>query len=311
MQEFISNGKILLTGEYAVLNGAKSLALPTKAGQSMEVSNGEKNEISWTSYDMNQQVWFQAKFEINQGDFFVLLLPEDQTKPEIKETARRLKQILSAAYQQNSEVFSENKGYNIITRLDFNRKWGLGTSSTLINNIAQWLEINPYTLLRESFGGSGYDIAAAGSDFPVTYQLTEKGQVSFTADFNPPYRDQLFFVYLNKKQNSREAIAHYRNQPEGSVVDLTEKISGITEQIIKCEGLEEFTLLLKAHETLISKAINLPRIQTELFPDYPGFIKSLGGWGGDFVLATGGESEKDYFRRKGYQTIFNYQDLIK
>jgi len=311
MQEFKSNGKILLTGEYAVLNGAKSLALPTKAGQSMEVSKGEKNEISWTSYDMNQQVWFQAKFEINQGDFFVLLLPEDQTKPEIKETARRLKQILSAAYQQNPDLFSEKKGYNIITRLDFDRKWGLGTSSTLINNIAQWLEVDPYKLLRESFGGSGYDIAAARSDFPVTYQLTEKGPVSFTADFNPSYRDQLFFVYLNKKQNSREAIAHYRNQPEGSVVDLTEKISGITEQIIKCEGLEEFKLLLKAHETLISKAINLPRIQTKLFPDFPGFIKSLGGWGGDFVLATGGESENDYFKKKGYQTIFNYQDLIK
>jgi len=311
MQEFRSNGKILLTGEYAVLNGAKSLALPTKAGQNIEVSKGTENEISWTSYDENEQSWFQAKFEINEGKFSVLLLPDDQSNSEIKETARRLKQILSVAFRKNPKAFSENKGYHIVTRLDFNRKWGLGTSSTLINNLAQWLKINPYTLLKESFGGSGYDIAAACSDFPITYQLTEKGPISFTADFNPAFEDQLFFVYLNKKQNSREAIAHYKNQPEESVADLTEKISGITEQIIKCERIEEFKLLLKAHETLISKAINLPRIQTELFPDFSGFIKSLGGWGGDFVLAIGEKSEKEYFRRKGYQTIFNYRDLIK
>jgi len=100
MQEFKSNGKILLTGEYAVLNGAKSLALPTKAGQSMEVSKGSENEISWTSYDENEQIWFQAKFEINSGKFSVLLLPKDQDDPEIKETARRLKQILSAAFKE-------------------------------------------------------------------------------------------------------------------------------------------------------------------------------------------------------------------
>mgnify|MGYP001387573719 CR=1 FL=1 len=311
MQKFKSNGKILLTGEYAVLNGAKSLALPTKLGQSMEVSKGNENEISWRSHDENEKTWFQAKFEINEGKFSVLLLPGDQSKPEIKETARRLKQILSAAFKQNPEAFSKNKGYHILTRLDFNSKWGLGTSSTLINNLAQWLEIDPYKLLKESFGGSGYDIAAARSDFPITYQLTKTGPVSFTADFNPVFKDRLFFVYLNKKQNSREAIAHYRNQPKEDLGDLTEKISGITEQVIKCGNLEEFKLLLSAHESLISKAIKLPKIQTELFHDFPGLIKSLGGWGGDFVLATGEEPEKEYFRRKGYPTIFNYRDLIK
>jgi hypothetical protein len=50
-------------------------------------------------------------------------------------------------------------GYNITTHLNFPKKWGLGTSSTLINNIAQWLQIDAFTLLNNSFGGSGYDIA--------------------------------------------------------------------------------------------------------------------------------------------------------
>ena len=306
MQEFKSNGKILLTGEYAVLDGAKSLALPTKKGQSLEVSEGKENHISWTSFDENNKIWFKADFRIDHGDFQPILSKED---PETKEIANRLQQILKAAYKLAPDELS--KGHSLVTRLDFNRKWGLGTSSTLLNNLSNWLNIDPYKLLKDSFGGSGYDIAAAGSNHPVTYQLTSHGSKTFTADFDPIFKDELFFVYLNRKQNSREAIAHYRNQPKENINGLIEKISGITEQIIKSEHLIEFKMLLKAHEALISQAINLPRIQNELFPDFPGLIKSLGGWGGDFILATGKEEEKQYFKEKGYHTIFDYSELIK
>ena len=170
--------------------------------------------------------------------------------------------------------------------------------------------VDPYKLLKDTFGGSGYDIAAAQNDHPVTFQLTQNEPAVFAADFNPGFKEQLFFVYLNKKQNSREAIAQYRNQNNDHLKELTEKISGITEQIMQSEHLIEFQMLLQAHETLISKAINLPRIQNQLFPDFNGLVKSLGGWGGDFVLATGGEAEKEYFRNKGYTDILNYSDLI-
>ncbi|TBW28055.1 GYDIA family GHMP kinase [Gramella sp. KN1008] len=310
MQVFKSNGKVLLTGEYAVLDGAKALALPTKKGQSLEVAEDGKDIIKWTSLDENGETWFEAQFAIDNGKFQPKLDIEQQKDPEVRNTAQRLQQILSSAYEINPERFSGQIGYSITTRLDFNRKWGLGTSSTLINNIAQWLETDPYKLLEKSFGGSGYDIAAAGNDHPVTYQKTSHGPAVFTADFNPVFSDSLFFVYLNRKQNSRKAIAHYRNQSTENIRELTEKISGITEQVLQSENLEEFKLLLQAHEVLISKAINLPRIQTELFPDYHELIKSLGGWGGDFILAIGGEQEKEYFRRKGYNIIFDYSDLI-
>jgi len=35
---FYSHGKLLLTAEYVILDGAKALALPTKFGQEMEIS---------------------------------------------------------------------------------------------------------------------------------------------------------------------------------------------------------------------------------------------------------------------------------
>ena len=307
MQEFRSNGKLLLTGEYAVLDGAKSLAVPTVKGQTMKVTLGDSNFVSWNSLDENGKSWFQIKFSINHGEFIPSEVSND---PDKKEITKRLQQILISAFKLNRRPFTNN-GFNISTQLDFDRKWGLGSSSTLIYNLSQWLNIDPYKLLNESFGGSGYDIAVAGSNLPITYQITKNGPAAFTADFDPPFKDQLFFVYLNRKQNSREAIAHYRNQPKENIKGLVEKISGITEQIIRSENFEEFRMLMKAHETLISKAIDLPRIKTELFPDYKGLIKSLGGWGGDFILATGDENDKDYFISRGYNTIFSYSDLIK
>ena len=41
---FFANGKLLLTSEYLVLDGAKAFAIPTKKGQSLHVEITEKND---------------------------------------------------------------------------------------------------------------------------------------------------------------------------------------------------------------------------------------------------------------------------
>ena len=43
--KFYSNGKLLITGEYFVLNGALSLALPTVYGQHLEINDNDSNII--------------------------------------------------------------------------------------------------------------------------------------------------------------------------------------------------------------------------------------------------------------------------
>ncbi|MDT0645769.1 GYDIA family GHMP kinase [Zunongwangia sp. F260] len=304
MKKFHSNGKLLITGEYAVLNGAKALTVPTKFSQDLIIHESEVSILNWKSFDQDDKVWFEGEFKIENGE--VKCISENASS----EVAKRLIQILQAAYHSNPEVFAENRGYNVDTKLNFDQNWGLGTSSTLINNIAQWFDIDAYQLLAKTFGGSGFDIAAAQNNNPVTYQLTGTGRTVLNADFHPAFKDGLFFVYLNNKQNSRQAIAHYKNQPQENLNVLIEKISNITLQFIECTSLAEFEMLIEIHETLISQAINLPKVKTELFNDYPRKIKSLGGWGGDFVMATGGENEKEYFRSKGYNTIFSYEDII-
>ena len=64
------------------------------------------------------------------------------------------------------------------------------------------------------------------------------------------------------------------------------------------------------HENVISDALKTPTIKIQLFSDYPRAIKSLGAWGGDFILATGDESSMAYFQQKGYSAIIPYSEMM-
>jgi len=61
--KFYSNGKILITGEYFVLNGALSLAVPTVYGQYLEINDNDSNIINWTSYNKNKEIWFKCELD--------------------------------------------------------------------------------------------------------------------------------------------------------------------------------------------------------------------------------------------------------
>ena len=56
---FYSNGKLLLTAEYVVLDGAKALAVPTRFGQNLKVKKGKNQQINWKSFDADKSIWFQ------------------------------------------------------------------------------------------------------------------------------------------------------------------------------------------------------------------------------------------------------------
>ena len=306
IRQFYSHGKLLITGEYVVLDGALALAVPTKFGQSLEIETTDGDEIQWTALDHEGKEWFKTSLRFDGKDFELATKTTSPGEPE-----KRLLQILTEANKLNPGLLIQNSGFRITTKLDFPQSWGLGSSSTLINNIAQWFEIDAYLLLQKTFGGSGYDIAAAQNEHPLTYQLTKETRSVLLTNFDPDFKDQLFFVHLNRKQDSRASISHYREKSAKNKSTTVEKISALTRQFISCESLEEFKLLMEIHETLISQLIKTPKIKTSLFPDYPGAIKSLGGWGGDFILATGGETEKEYFRGKGYSTVVPFSEMVK
>jgi len=308
MNKYYSNGKLLLTGEYFVLDGAKTLAVPTTCGQDLVVESIKEPQLIWNSFTNTGACWLEAIFDLPK--LRLVSATFNSEKDGGNDTlAENLKKILHETQKLNPKFLNNNKGFRVKTNLTFPKNWGLGTSSTLINNIANWAEVNPYKLLENTFGGSGYDIACAQNNTPILYTKNRFEPIIEKVNFNPIFKEQLYFVYLNKKQNSREGIQRYKAL-KGNLTSEISLISNLTNEIVACNNLKDFEKLLVAHEQIVSKTIQLNPIQKELFSNYFGQTKSLGAWGGDFILATGNEDTPNYFKQKGFQTVIPYQDLI-
>ena len=308
MEEYYSNGKLLLTGEYFVLDGAKALAVPTTCGQNLTVESIQEPQLIWNSFTNTGECWLEIIFDLPKLRLVSATFEtnNDGGKDVI---AEKLKEILLEVKKLNPSFLNSGEGALVKTKLTFPKNWGLGTSSTLINNLANWAKLNPYELLENTFGGSGYDIACAHCNTPILYTRNGIKPIVEKVNFNPIFKDQLYFVYLNKKQNSREGIQRFKTL-KGNLTSEIIQISKLTDALIKCSNLNDFEKLMVEHEQIVSKTIQLKTVQELLFADYFGQTKSLGAWGGDFILATGNEDTPDYFKQKGFETVIPYQDLI-
>lgn len=277
-QEFHANGKLLLTGEYAVLDGAEVLAIPTQLGQSLslESHDSESRKIEWKSFNHDGSIWFDALFD---ADFNILFTNKTRV-------AEKLKDLLLTAIAMNPDFLQETAFYEVIMHLEFDREWGLGSSSTLVSLVSQWAGINSYDLLQKTFGGSGYDVACATANSPILYQLVDGKPKVTPIDFNPNFLDQLHFYYLGNKQYSDQEVKRYRDL-EFDRNGLTQQVSRLTQDVLKCRNLEDFQKLMEEHETLLSEILQMPTAKSKWFPEYKGAVKSLGAWGGDFVMLIG------------------------
>jgi mevalonate kinase len=305
-QTYYANGKLLITAEYFVLDGAIALALPTKFGQSLSISSNKKPNFAWDSEwisnDEKGYDWFSCAFD--SEDF----TPAWSSGEKVDET---LMSILKTAKKLNPRANFSSTLFE--TQLTFPKAWGLGTSSTLIYTLAQYCGINPYVLLEHTLGGSGYDLACAGAKKPLLFQRINDKPTAKEVDFKPPFQDNLYFVYLDKKQNSREGIARYREKVKDTPPQYFEQISALTHAFLAENDLKNFENLIIEHENKVSEILDLPRAKILYFNDFWGEIKSLGAWGGDFILATSNrpfDETKHYFVSKGFSTIIRYEDMI-
>ena len=310
VQIYYSHGKFLLTGEYLVLKGALALAVPLKLGQTLSVETVCTPSLQWDAYKPDGP-WFSVT--LNQKNIEIIDC-NDQPKAE------KLVQIMKAVRELNPDAF--NNGLHFETHLDFDPNWGLGSSSTLIANLARWADVNPYELLKLTFGGSGYDIACATAEGPIYYQVkTEvpepvEGPTPTVEpiDCNPPFADHLFFIYQGQKQSSSKEIKAFL--AKANPVDLQkdiEAVSEISRAVPKCENLDEFGMLMQCHERIIARCIGQEPVQKR-FPDFEGVLKSLGAWGGDFILATtewNDNQVRDYFKKHDLEVVFGYNDLVR
>jgi mevalonate kinase len=284
------------------LDGAKGLALPTKMGQNLSVESTITETIQWKSYDADGSIWFE--------DFVTFQEIKELNNPSSESVKATLIKILQVANAMNPDLLTNSNGFAITTQLSFPRNWGLGTSSTLINNIAQWFQIDAFELLHQSFGGSGYDIACAQNNTPITYNLSEGKPIVEKVVFEPKFTENLYFVYLNEKRNSKSAIAEYHSNKTAHLLQHIEAINALTNDCIQATDLESFTHIIDQHEILLSTILKIETVKAALFPDFEGAIKSLGAWGGDFVLVVSKENPSSYFIDKGYETVIPYGIMI-
>lgn len=300
MGKIFSPGKLLLTSEYVVLDGALALAIPTKLGQEFffeQIEDG-KSIVYWTALHQHQP-WLEIKIDYQKE--FILSTNIPDSAEFILKILLRVKALSPIQLQQDSS-------YSITTNLEFPADFGLGSSSTLMNNIADWANIDAFGLNKSCLGGSGYDIAVAKEKSAILYQ-NFNGERSFEKiKFQPKFKNDLIFIHLNKKQDSREGISLYRSREKST--DLISEFSALTKEILASETLENFSELMMLHEKKLGNFLQIQTSKEKYFENCPVFIKSLGAWGGDFVMSSKFPGFEDYFRGNDFATIFTYDQLI-
>jgi mevalonate kinase len=299
---WFANGKLLITGEYLVLDGAKALAVPLKPGQHFTINQSDKGILNWTATSP-EGTWFKAKLKLPTLEVL-------ETTSRVR--AERLVFLLQKAIELSDQFLTDSQGFNVETQLDFNPEFGFGSSSTLIYCLSQWTQIDPYQLQQQTFGGSGFDIACADAGGPITFQRCNDTIQIQHVEISSSISDYLYFVYLGKKQQTSKSILDFRKNASYTATDI-DTITSITNQVIKTDAIEEFEVLLMEHEKLMSRVLKTPTVKSSYFSAYDGCVKSLGAWGGDFVLVSCREPKKQFLeqmKNRGFQILFSYTDLV-
>jgi len=299
---FRANGKLLISGEYAVLDGSLALAVPCRFGQSLSVEFGENSNspvLNWQAFLTDDELWFSGKIDLKT----ISVIETDN--PELAKKLIGLFEII----EKLNPGFFKNQNIDCKSRLEFPKNWGLGSSSTLVSLLAHFSGTDAFELNRLSFDTSGYDIACASSDSAILYQLKNGKPFVEPVEFNPYFKDKLFFVHLNKKQDTRSNVSkNYKDlKPEK---DWLNGISAISYNLLKTESIEEFELLMNLHEEMISSRLGFQKAKELYFSDYTGSVKSLGAWGGDFVMITATDGFRNYFESKGFETILSFDEMV-
>lgn len=296
---FHAHGKLLLTGEYFVLHGAKSIALPLQYGQHMEVAEGkEPGVLSWKAF-MQEGLWFSC--DLSLPDFKILNYSD-------KEKAQVLQEIFLTIKELNP-AFSPGTALDVHTKIDFNNHWGLGSSSTLIANLASWANVDPFVLNEQVFQGSGFDIACATANGPIYFKREEKPT---SLDINYPFLDNLYFIYSGAKKSTRNEVRRFLKDVSIDQQQV-EAMTALTEAVATATTLGEFQQLIAEHERRVGELLGAEPIKSKYFPDFDGEVKSLGAWGGDFYLVATAMEDRDvlnYFKEKGLRVVFPWRELV-
>jgi mevalonate kinase len=296
-----AHGKLLISGEYLVLDGALALAIPCQFGQEMQIQLDSKNNsfLHWQSVDHFGNTWFEGHFDKNKASWIDIAN---------NNTSNTLQSIFKALATASPDTWQKVSYIEI--KSNFPLEWGLGSSSTLLYLLGRAFDADAYMINKNLFQGSGYDIACAGAKGPILYKLMgEKPHWELT-NWNPSFHDKLYFVYLGKKQSSKDEINRFQ-KVKTNHAKVIDEISNLSKAIAANQHDARLMIeQLQKHEDIMSEILGKDKIQNTHFKDFRGVVKSLGAWGGDFVLAASVEENMpNYFSQKGYKTFLPFNEM--
>jgi mevalonate kinase len=303
MEPLYAHGKLLISAEYMVLHGSKALAVPLQLGQSLKRRRSpDQNKFSWKAFN-HDRLWFSATLDPRN---IKVIASDDPIKAEY------LCRMIRACIDMMPSFQEDLYKWDVETYLEFSPEWGFGSSSTLTALLSEWAEVNPLDLHFMTSEGSGYDVACAIAHGPIVYRLREDAPHYQHVVFHPPFSRQLYFAWLGSKQPT---AIHLKKVAEKIKPDYEtiHRFSVLTEEMMQSQELEHFQSLIEEHEEVLSGLLEMERVSISRFPGLHGTVKSLGAWGGDFVLIASELPERelfDYLYQQEIEVIFRYQDLV-
>lgn len=283
-----------------MLVGAAALALPVRFGQKLQAEETGSNLVEWESSSPSG-IWFEGTFD--PETFRIVSIDK-------MEIADKLRQLLLAARTLNPGFLKGQGGFSVRTHADYPPEWGLGSSSTLCCLVASWAGVNPYDLHSLISNGSGYDIACAGRSELLYYRRHDGKPEVTSASAGRALREHTYFVYLGKKQDSTREVHNFLANLNPTEKEV-EQVSSLASQICRAASYDDLYCLIEEHESVISTILKREPIARR-FPSFPGTVKSLGAWGGDFAMfASGNERGEvlDILRGMGFPVVFTYDEI--
>jgi mevalonate kinase len=303
MNTLRAHGKLLVSAEYMVLHGSSALALPLKRGQILQpVRTEDPGRFSWKA-GYGNRTWFRGDFH---PDTLEILESTHRGK------AAYLQRLLKACLDLNPSFATQLIRWDVETRLEFSPRWGFGSSSTLTSLLARWAGIDPMDLHFRISSGSGYDVACATAKGPILYTLGANGPQYTPVNFHPPFASQLHFIWLGSKKSTAGHLAALAGQLQPALEDI-HYFSTLTRAMLAAGSLRDFRELMEEHELRLAELTGQERVAESRFPGLRGSVKSLGAWGGDFVMiATEQDPETlyNYLDKLGLDTRFRFKDLV-
>lgn len=302
---FYAHGKLMLSGEYLVMKGANALLIPLKKGQHMVVeahAHEEETKIFWQA-SAEDKLWFTAVIDYTG---WTIVQSTDEA------VALKLVNILRTAGSINRHLFSSAVIYYVTTNAEFDITWGFGSSAALFVNIARWAKLDPHELYFRCASGSGADIAAAGSTGALLYRLTHGRPEIKPVYFKPAFHRNIFFAYLGHKQDTTVGVSGFMANAKIRPRQI-ENIDRITRKMLTAGSVDDFAQAIGEHEVIMAGILQTIRIKELTFTDFPGEVKSLGAWGGDFIMAVSEEPEvniRSYFSNKNMHVLFSFEEIV-